>query len=334
MRALKMVVLLLLLAGPIGAEVVSYRFDDGLDGFVKLSGQGAVAHDTAAPLTGTASLRLDLAEGARELRVASPEFAVKPWTLYRLKVRQRADRGAQLVVGVQLDHGDGWRDASVFQGGEERLFGTLPDSSRARLLLTLRVPGQALGRSVTVDDVTLEECAPLVGEKGVNLYWDGSFEQSLYDWSFWVHRPEKMVLSSSAPHGGRQCLHIETQENTYIVFPSVPVRPRRLYRLQYWVRGKGVIHPGLHKLAPKDWQSMRIDTARRVGRAHPIAGSVELREDAWQRVEIITPCESDRIVWFQPYFSLRQGSVDVDSVELRSVPSEERTQPQSGNVTR
>jgi len=63
---------------------------------------------------------------------------------------------------------------------------------------------------------------------------------------------------------------------------------------------------------------MRIDTAQRVGWAPPTLAEIRL-SDEWQMVEVVTPCESDRIVWFQPYLTFSGGSVDLDDAELRSL---------------
>ena len=109
-------------------------------------------------------------------------------------------------------------------------------------------------------------------------------------------------------------------EGTYIVFPSVPVQPRHVYRLCFWVRGpSGEAYPGMHKLAPVDWDGMRIDTAARVGWAAPANATVRLAADRWQRVEWEAVCEGPEVVWFQPYLVLRAPSVDIDDVECVSI---------------
>ncbi len=319
MRALFLAALAGLLAAPLGAQVASYQFESDLDDFAQIGGQGAVTRETAAPLAGTGSLSLELAAETRELRLASLGFAVQPGILYRVEMLRQADLGAQLLLGIELGREEEWFPGSFFATAGGGLFATLPDTNQARLVLTLRVPGQALGRSVLVDEISIQQQAPLIPESGPNLYWDGSFDHTTWGWVHWVQKPEVMELSDNNPHSGQHCLHIESEKRTYIVFPSVPVKPYRLYRLTYRVRGQGTIWPGLHKLAPKDWHSMRIDTAERVGWVTPRVGEVKLIEEFWQQVELLTACESEKIIWFQPYFSFSGGTVDVDSVEMKAV---------------
>jgi hypothetical protein len=310
----------LILSPALAQTVATYNFEQGLDGFTPAAAP-QVTQETAHPLVGAGALRLTLDEKARELKVTSPEFPVQPWTLYRVRIRQNTDLGALLRVGVELNAAEGWRPGSYYalpDGGGPGLFGTFPDSARGRLTLTLSVPDQALGRSSVVDEIRISQEAPLVKEAGINLYWDGGFELDKNDMSYWVQEPKKMEVATDRPHSGLRCLHVES-DRTYVVFPYVPVQPLRLYRFRCWVRGTGTIYPGLHKLAPSDWLSMRADTAVRVGWASPLVQEIRLQADTWQQVELVTPCESDRIIWFNMVLTFAGGTMDVDDAELVSL---------------
>jgi hypothetical protein len=250
----------------------------------------------------------------------SPEFPVAPWNLYRRRLHQSGDPGTDLRLAVEFQTPGGWQPGSVYRERDGGIFGTGPQHMRARLVLTLVVPGQAVGRGGMIDDVSVQPQSPLVREKGQNLLWDGGFELDRGDMTYWVTKPKIMDISTQGPRGGHRCLHIES-DRTYLVFPSIPVQAGRLYRFRVWVRGSGVVWPGLHKLAPSDWDSMRIDTAQRVGWADPLVAEIKLTND-WQKVEIRTPCESERIVWFQPLLTFAGGQIDMDDAELNSMDSE------------
>lgn len=320
MRNLLFLLTALSVSPALAQTVATYNFEQGLDGFTPDTAP-QVIHETAHPLLGAGALRLTLDEKTRELKVTSPEFPVQPWTLYRVRLRQNTDLGAHLRIGVEFNAGQAWRPGSYYpfpDGGGPGLFGTFPDSNRGRLTLTLVVPGQALGRSSVVDDLRISQEGPLIKEQGINLYWDGGFELDRCDISYWVQEPKKMEVLTDRPHSGLRYLHVES-ERTYVVFPYVPVQPLRLYRFRCWVRGTGVVYPGLHKLAPSDWLSMRADTAVRVGWASPLVQEIRLDPEQWQLVELVTPCESDRIIWFNMVLTFSGGTLDVDDAELVSV---------------
>lgn len=307
---------------PVCAQTVAtYQFEQGLNGFACAT-PAQVTHETAHPLVGAGALRMTLPEKVGDLRVTSPEFPVQPWTLYRVRVRQNTDLGAEVRFGVEMNYGEGWRTGSYYvipDGSGTGLFGTFPDTTKARLFYTLLVPGQALGRSAVLDEIRVSQEKPLVKEAGANLYWDGGFEVDKSDMSFWTREPKKVELSTDRPHGGRQCLHVES-DPTILVWTGEPVQPGRLYRFRCWVRGgPGEAAVGMHKLAPSDWQSMRADTAVRVGWGGPAGPNLKLQPDTWQLLEIVTPCESDRIVWFNAYLWFSGGWVDVDDAELVSI---------------
>lgn len=317
MSALSLAVLAASLGLAAPAPAATWQFEHDPEGFVRTAGNGEVLHETARPLEGAGSLRLVLAERAPELRVASAEFAVEPWKFYRVRTREAVDLGAQLRMDVQFQDAAGWRPGSVFRERDGGVFGTGPRAKRARLVLILTVPGKALGRSGVIDEVRIEQQGPVTRKKGRNLFWDGGFERDQGDMTYWVTKPKLMAARTQRPREGRRCLHVEANR-TYLVFPSVPVEAGHLYRFRVWVRGSGVVWPGMHKLAPSDWDSMRVDTARRVGWAPATAAEVRLTGD-WQPVEIVTPCESHGIVWFQPYLTFGGGQVDLDQAELRSL---------------
>ncbi len=322
MRRLALVALALVLVRPAAGQLATWQFERGVDAFTQVAGAGEIAHETAAPLSGAGSLRLTLAEKASELRVVSPEFPVAPWSLYLLRLRRAGDLGTDLRLSVDFGTPTGWRPGSLFMtSGSTGLFGTFPESNRARLVLTLVVPGQALGRSVVLDEIRVQEQGPLIKESTPNLFWDGGFELARGDLTHWVTPPKVMEPRAERPRTGNRCLRVES-ERTYLVFPSVPVQPGRLYRFRAWVRGEGTVWPGLHKLAPSDWDGMRIDTAQRVGWAPPTVSEIVLTEE-WQAVEVVTPCESERIVWFQPYLTFSGGALDVDDAELCSLDERE-----------
>ncbi len=299
-----------------------WDFEDGLAGFSATDKGAEMKLETAAPLRGKASLRIELAANRPEARAASPEFPVEPWAIYRVKLASRLDRGVELRIGAQLKGADGWRDIGTTRLGDATLFATLPDTRHAKLELIVRVPGKAIGRSATLDDIHVEKVAPIVREQCPNLYWDGSFERAPTlppdGWAFWVNQPKKVEFSTREPRTGRYCLRIEG-DNTYPVLPVVQVAPRRLYRLEYWVRGEGAIYPGLHKLATKKADDIRLDTALRVGWSSGRPSEVRLKPDAWQQVELIAACEDEAVLWFQPLFVLRGGYVEVDDLVLRSL---------------
>jgi hypothetical protein len=299
-----------------------WDFEDGLGGFSATDKGAELKLETAAPLRGKASLRIELATNRPEARATSPEFAVEPWTIYRVRIADRLERGVEVRNGAQLKCGEGWRDIGTTRLGDETLFATLPDTRQAKLELIVRVPGKAVGRSTTLDDIAVEKVAPIVREQGPNLYWDGSFEKAPTlppdGWAFWVSQPRKVEFSTREPRTGRFCLRIEG-DNTYPVLPVIQVAPRRLYRLQYWVRGEGVIYPGLHKLAARRAGDIRLDTAVRVGWSGGRSSEVRLKPDAWQPVEVLAACEDEAVLWFQPLFVLRGGYVEVDDLVLHSL---------------
>ncbi len=321
MRTLLLLLTALSLTPALAQTMATYQFEQGLDGFTCAT-PAQLTHETAHPLIGGGALRLTLPEKVGELRVTSPEFPVQAWTLYRVRLRQNTDLGAQVRFGVELNTPDGWRPGSYYalpDAGGTGLFGTFPDSTKGRLTYTLVVPGMALGRSSVLDEIRVSQEAPLVKEAGINLYWDGGFELDKGDVTYWVNEPKKMEIGADRPHGGKRYLHVESGKSTYVVFPSVPVQPLRLYRFRVWVRGTGALYPGLHRLAPTDWLTMRIDTAARVGWSGPLVSEVRLQPDAWQQVELVTPCESDRIIWLNAYMSFSGGWIDVDDAELISI---------------
>jgi len=314
--------LLLVGSGIACAQVAMFDFEKSEHGFTRVDGAGTVERVTESPLAGVASLKLTVSDNAPNFQVVSPEFTVEPWMIYGLTWQRRAGRGAYPDLQVELKQGDRWINTRPVEEGSVFVWGTTPGSETARIRLIVRVPGPAIDRSVTVDDIVVREHRPIVKESGPNLYWDGSFELGAAappaGWSFWVKQPDKTELVGENPRTGKRCFRI-TGDGPYPVLPSVPMKPYRFYRLTFWVRGKGVIHPGMHKLAPKDWDSMRIDTSIRVAWAGASVDTVQLKQDEWQQVEYLTPCESDRVVWFQPYFVLRGEYVDVDDVEMKSL---------------
>jgi hypothetical protein len=268
-------------------------------------------------------LRLTLDEKAREMKVTSPEFPVQPWTLYRVRLRQNTDLGANLIIGIELNAPDGgWRKASYYlvpDAGGMGLFGTFPDSAKARLSLTLQVPGKALGRASVVDDIRILRETALIKETGLNLFWDGGFELTNGDMSHWVYQPQKFETSTNRPRNGKRCFHVESDKWTYVVFPYVPVQPHRLYRFRCYVRGKGAVYPGMHKIGTQDYASIATNIMPRVGWAWPLVETVTLKPDEWQPVELLTPCESDRILWFNVILTFPGSVLDVDDVELVSL---------------
>ncbi|HEY3418453.1 MAG TPA: hypothetical protein VGM23_16375 [Armatimonadota bacterium] len=312
----------LLLAAPAAAQTARFTFTAGVDGFTRGAGSGTITQDTAAPLVvlGGGALKLEVAAGATELQVISPEFPIAPWMLYRLTFQQQVDTGVQLQVFLQYQAGKDWRSLFPIADPPGFLYATLPEGNKGRLQLILRVPGKSLGRAARVDNLLLQERGPLLRETGGNLYWDGAFERdhSSGDFTFWGKQPEKTEFRHEHPREGRWYFHVQG-DGTYVVFPTLPVQPRRMYRWRCWVRGKGTIYPGLHKLAPIDWNSMRLDTAARVGWSAPLVDTITLKEDAWQSVEILAPCESEQVVWLQTYFAFRGEYVDIDNMEMRAI---------------
>ncbi|MHB9023928.1 MAG: hypothetical protein ACYC7E_07080 [Armatimonadota bacterium] len=314
----------LLLAVSAAAQTARFTFDTGVEGFTRSAGGGTLTLDTAAPLLmlGGGSLRLEVAEGSTELQVVSPEFPLKPWMLYRLTFHQRVDRGAHLQIFLQYGVDKDWRSINPVADPPGFLYATTPEATRGRLLIALRLPGKCLGRSAQIDQCLLVEREPLLREAGANLYWDGTFERNHGDtteFSFWGKQPDKVEFRHDTPHEGRWYLHVEGK-GTYVVFPSLPVQPRRMYRWQCWVRGKGTIFPGMHKLAPTDWSTMRIDTAVRVGWIGALNDTIVLKEDGWQLVEIVAPCEGEQVVWLQPYFTFPHGEyIEIDNLEMRAI---------------
>lgn len=308
--------LLTLTAGPPAARFV---FERGLDGFARSAGRGTLRRETRAALAGTGSMAMTLDAKAHEYRVASPPFVVRPDRIYRVDWQRRIDRGTRLRAFLKLKRGDVWWEVQPTQVADLLLFGTLPGTTVAKVELQVHVPGKALGRSATVDDMVVSEHAPVVREPGANMYWDGSFEIGgtlpPSGWSFWGRRPDKVSFTTDRAHEGRRSLRV-AGDRTYVVFPSVPVRARRLYRLTYWVRGQGEIYPAMHKLGARDRDAMRLDRAVRVGHANGTPRTVRLKQDTWQRVELLTVCEHEHVVWFQPYFPLRGGYVAIDDVSL------------------
>jgi len=323
------VLLALLSAAACAAEPAArFAFEKGVGGFIAAGGRGTIRWTKPDAPGQPGRLRLTLAEKAHQFRVASPAFAVRPWRIFRLVARHTVDRGVRLDVLVRLKCGATWREVRPTRVAGAGLFGVLPEATQAKVELLLSVPGRALGRSAAVESIAVTEHAP-GGGGGRNLYWDGSFEQEPNappcGWSFWVVQPQEVGYATRKPRHGRRCYRVRGTR-TIVVFGSVPVRPRRLYRLRYWVRGKGVVYPGLHKLAAGDRGTMHIHRAVRVGWGGPAVGEVRLRPDAWQAVEILTFCEDAAVTWFEPYFSL-VGTVEVDDVELRAV---ERVAPAAG----
>lgn len=318
-----------LVAAAADAPTASFAFETHSEGFAAAGGRGTVRWDKPTAPARDGRITLELAAKAREFRLASPAFAVRPWTIYRVTVQRTVDRGAMLEVLLRLKCGESWQEVRPTRAGGARLFGAWPGVTQAKVELVLRVPGRAIGRSARVRSVGVVEHARGVGRAGINLYWDGSFEREPSappcGWSFWVTQPEEVGYATRSPRHGRRCYRVRSKR-TYVVFASVPVRPGRLYRLRYWVRGTGAIYPGLHKLSPADRGAMRLDTAVRVGWASPAVGEVRLKRDAWQAVEILTFCEDARVAWFQPYFSLA-GTVEIDDVDLRAVERPPATRP-------
>ncbi|HEY3396063.1 MAG TPA: hypothetical protein VGM19_00240 [Armatimonadota bacterium] len=303
-----------------GAQVTAFSFDRDLQGFTSPA-PDQMTMETAHPLTGAGSLRLTLPQQVAQVSATSPAFLVQPWTIYRVTLRQSTDRGAEVRFAVEFNTPGGWRPGSYYvfpDGGGSGLFGAFPDSTQARLTFTLLVPGQALGRSTLLDDLRIAPDVMMVKEAGRNLYWDGGFEQTKQDITFWTREPKTVALAAARPHGGRSYLHVES-EPTILVLPYVPVQPGRLYRFRAWVRGPGTVSLGLHKLAPSDWGAMRLDTARRVAWAGAAVNEYRLQPDTWQQLEMETPCESDRIVWFNAYLWFSGGWLDLDDAELVSV---------------
>jgi hypothetical protein len=305
-----------------GADVAYYPFDEGDDGFVRIAGTGSVETEWSNPIVGSGSLRITLAENTHEIKVASPVFAVKPWTVYRIDLFQNADRGVQARVQIQLRSGEEWHDVNPTNADGIRLFASLPETTQARIVISLHVPGKSLGRSALFDEITVNGQSQIKPENGHNLYWDPSFEVNpnpASEFGFWATKPETAEASKESPKSGQSCLRIVAKENTYVVFPTSNVRSDHLYLFRCWVRGQGTIHPGLHKLAPSDWGSMRLDTSVRIGWSGPAVGSVTLKPDEWQMVEILTAAESDGVVWLQPYFGFREGTLYIDDMELRAI---------------
>ena len=331
MRNFLPLLLALTLSPTFAQTVATYNFEQGLDGWTSPT-PAQLTRETDHPLLGAGSLRLTLPDKTPEVHAVSPPFPVSPWTLYRLRLRQNTDLGAELGVSLELNSGSGgtgvspvspWLPASFYSfpdSGGAGLFGTFPDSTQARLTLTLRVPGQALGRSSVVDEIRLTQESPLVKATGPNLYWDGGFEQSTNDMSNWGEAPKKMEASTDRPRSGLRCLHVESDKWTYVVFPSVPVQPLRLYHFRCWVRGTGAVYPGLHKIGTQDYASIMTNIMPRVGYAAPPVSEVRLQPDEWQPIDIETPCESDRILWFNVFLTFPGGKLDIDDAELTSVP--------------
>ena len=303
--------------------VVQYTFIAGPEGFAMTGGKGTVTFKQQNPLTGRGSLRLELAADGSELKTASPEFAVQPWAIYRVRLRQQTDLGAQLDPQAELLANGKWQAIRLIKASDGGWkFGTFPETQKARLLLTLTVPGKALGRTAIIEEISVAAAGTIQREDGINLYWDGSFEKREGtvpgEFGFWVKDPEKTEMSQDNPHSGRWCFKI-TGSGTYPVLPTVPVQPERFYVIRFWARGTGTIYPGMHKLAPSDWGAMRLDTATRIGWAGPAGNGLNLKPDVWQVVEFYTPCEGPEVVWFQPYFVLNGGPVFLDDLEIRAV---------------
>jgi hypothetical protein len=327
MHKLPYLLLALALAPATAQAATTFNFEQDLDGFTSPT-PAQLTRETDHALLGAGSLRLTLPEKVDEVHAISPEFSVSSWTLYHVALRQETALGAQLQVGLELNATpasgapETWRPASYLLlpgAGGGGLFGTFPDSVKARLTLTLRVPGPALGRSAVVDEIRITPHAPLIKEAGVNLYWDGGFELDTNDMTFWGGPPQKMEVSTDRPHGGSRCLQVEADRWTAVVFPSVPVQPRRLYRFSCWVRGTGAVHPGLHKLGTQDYANVTTSVMPRLAWAGSQEDPLRLQPDRWQRIEILTACESDRILWFNAYLVTQGGNLEVDDAELVSL---------------
>jgi len=311
-----------LAAGLVAAEpIVRYDFETGVQGFVAGEGRGTIAHETGSAVVGKGSLKIVLADTERTFRVLSPAFAVHPDRVYRVRLRQRLDPGTRLEMGLRLHVGKDWHPVNATRVGDAVLVATLPGTTEARLELVTMVQGKAVGRRLLVDAITLAEHAAVRREAGMNLYWDGSFEVGTSlppsGWSFWATQPRKVAYRTERPHHGRRYLRVDGT-STYVVFPYVPVEPRRVYRLTYWVRGEATIYPAMHKLAAGDG-SRNLTRVRRVGYASGVPDTVRLKPDKWQAVELLAVSEDPTVVWFQPLFPLNGKYVEIDAVDIRSV---------------
>ena len=134
---------------------------------------------------------------------------------------------------------------------------------------------------MVIDEIRIRQHGLLIRKKSPNLFWDGGFELDQGDVTWWVTKPKVMETRTERPHQGQRFLHVET-DRTYLVFPSIPVQAKQLYRFRVWVRGSGTVWPGLHKLAPSDWDTMSVHTAQR----RRLGFSDESRGQADQRLAV------------------------------------------------
>lgn len=303
--------LCLLLCGLALAEDITYGFEAETDGFTVLSGKGAVTRDVAAPLAGTGSLRVALDAGAAEVRVASPAFAVKPWTVYRLADKRTVPAGMSVQPMIQFADGDKWRDVTPTVDGDGCAFGTLPATQKARVTYYVRAGEKPTDRFILLDAVTITVKAEMVKEAGKNLFTDPSLEAATAalpaGWDTWVNKPEKAELGTANAHDGKQYLRV-TGTTVYLALPYLEVKPNRLYRIRFWVRGEGLIYFGLHKLTE--------NRVTRIGWSPAVVNEATLKPDTWQRVEFVVATENSAVRWLNPYMNMKgAATLEIDDLE-------------------
>ncbi len=309
-------------AGAAWADVVSYAFDADVAGFTVIAGKGALTRETAAPLAGAGSLRCALDEGVAEVRFASPAFAVKPWTIYRLSDKRNVPAGMTLLAMAQFAEGDGWRDVTLTIDGDGWTFGTLPAVQRARLVYVARAE-KATDRFVTMDTISVAEHSAMMKERGTNLFSDPSLEAATKappaGWDTWVNAPEKTEIGARDAHHGKQYYRV-TGNTVYLVLPVLTVQPNRLYRIRFWVRGEGQIYFGLHKLAPKTPKTPDLANVTRAGWSAATPNGLLLKPDTWQPVEMLVATDSESIRWLNPYMNMKGTcTIEIDDLEAVTI---------------
>ncbi len=270
-------------------------------------------------------LRLRLAEDAVDGKAVSAPFPLAPASIYQMTLVFSIDRGVLLapLLQVQAKGQGAWLDIPPTRTTDGWRLATLPETRLARLVLHLRIPGQALGRTSTISRCRLEKLEPLKGENGPNAFWDGSFEKSpdyTGELAFWSGNPALVEVRSGDAADGERYLHIERGESHYVVFPSLPVKLLRLYRFRCLLRGEGAVFPGLHKLGTSLPDAIMFDNSSRIGGGVILTPRLELAPDRWQQIEILAPIESPDILAVQPYFAFSHAPfVEIDAISLEAI---------------
>ena len=288
-----------------------FDFETGGPAFQMTEGKGRITLEKAKPLHGTASLRIDVDPQSPSVKAVSPSFAIDPFEIYAIEWTPRTDVGTDVWVSLIFQTlGRQYEYRATRIDGNHRLAATFPDVKSAKLAITVTIPGKTLGRTVVLDDIRVTPVGRLKAEASGNLMFNGSFETPEAFppplWEFWG-QPGVYAPCRDNPKEGNLCL--EVTKAGIVVPPVMAVKPYCLYHLTYWVRGKGTIYPGLHKLS--------LDA--RIGWAAALQKEVVLDARKWQLVEFVTACESPAVDSFNPYFGFRGEVLYIDDVRVNKI---------------